>query len=192
MASTADTDNFFKTNVMGHPAGLFVLFFTEMWERFSYYGMRALLVLFLTASLLDEGWGWPRENALALYGTYTSLVYLTPILGGYIADKYMGYRNAVVVGALIMTLGHASMAINLHFAMYLGLFLLVVGNGFFKPNMTSIISQMYEKRPEKQDGAFTLFYMGVNAGAFLGILLCGYIGEEIGWHYGFGLAGIFM
>lgn len=192
MASKTDIDNFFSTNVMGHPAGLFIIFFTEMWERFSYYGMRALLVLFLTSAIMAEGWGWPREQALALYGTYTSLVYLTPILGGYIADKYMGYRNAVVLGALIMTMGHASMAINAHFTMYLGLFFLVLGNGFFKPNMTSIISHMYKNRPEKKDGAYTIFYMGVNAGAFLGILLCGYIGEKVGWHYGFGLAGVFM
>ena len=191
MAETS-TDHFFKNPVLGHPAGLFVLFFTEMWERFSYYGMRALLVLFLTSSLMDEGWGWPREHALALYGTYTSLVYLTPILGGYIADKIIGYRNAVVIGALVMTLGHASMALETHFALYLGLFFLVIGNGFFKPTMTSIISQMYENHSYKKDGAYTIYYMGVNAGAFLGILLCGYLGEEWGWSWGFGLAGIFM
>ncbi len=193
MAATAQTNNdFFKSNVIGHPAGLFVLFFTEMWERFSYYGMRALLVLFLTSSLFDEGWAWPREQALALYGTYTSLVYITPILGGYIADRYMGYRNAVVLGALIMTIGHACMALDTPFTLYLGLFFLVAGNGFFKPNMTSIISHLYVNHPEKKDGAYTIFYMGVNAGAFLGILLCGYVGEQIGWHWGFGLAGIFM
>lgn len=178
--------------VLGHPSGLFVLFFTEMWERFSYYGMRALLVLFLTSSLIDGGWGWPREHALALYGTYTSLVYLTPILGGYLADRVMGYRWAVIIGALAMTLGHASMAIETPFFMYLGLAFLVVGNGFFKPNMTSIISDMYKDHPEKKDGAFTIYYMGVNAGAFLGIMLCGYIGEKVGWGWGFGLAGIFM
>ena len=188
----SSTDQFFKNPVLGHPAGLFVLFFTEMWERFSYYGMRALLVLFLTSSLFDEGWAWPREHALALYGTYTSLVYLTPILGGYIADKIIGYRKAVVIGALLMTLGHAAMAVDTSFALYLGLFFLVVGNGFFKPTMTSIISQMYENHPHKKDGAYTIYYMGVNAGAFLGILLCGYTGEQWGWHWGFGLAGVFM
>ena len=179
--------------VLGHPSGLFILFFTEMWERFSYYGMRALFVLFLTSALFDGGWGWPREHALALYGTYTSLVYLTPIVGGYLADKIMGYRWAVILGAIIMTLGHASMAIEVHpFFMYLGLFLLVAGNGFFKPNMTSIISEMYKDHEDKKDGAFTIYYMGVNAGAFLGIMLCGYIGEKVGWPWGFGLAGIFM
>ncbi len=191
MTSSA-TEQFFKNPVLGHPAGLFVLFFTEMWERFSYYGMRALLVLFLTASLFEEGWAWPREHALSLYGTYTSMVYLTPILGGYIADKIIGYRMAVVVGALLMTLGHASMALDAPLALYLGLFLLVAGNGFFKPTMTSIISQMYENHQHKKDGAYTIYYMGVNAGAFLGILLCGYLGEQWGWHWGFGLAGVFM
>ena len=190
------SNDFFKSNVLGHPAGLFILFFTEMWERFSYYGMRILLVIFLTASLVDGGWGWERQTALALFGTYASLVYLTPIIGGYIADKFIGYRSAVVIGATVMTLGHASMALedilSVKFFLYLGLALLVVGNGFFKPNMTSIISEMYKDHPEKKDGAYTLFYMGVNAGAFLGILLCGYFGEKWSWGAGFGLAGIFM
>ncbi|MCW8979895.1 MAG: oligopeptide:H+ symporter, partial [Altibacter sp.] len=187
-----DIENLFKDKVLGHPAGLFVLFFTEMWERFSYYGMRALLVLFFTASLMDGGWGWPREHAFAIFGTYTSLVYLSTLLGGYMADKKIGYRWAVVIGALLMTLGHACMAIEVPFFIYTGLTLLVFGSGFFKPNMTSIISEMYVDRPEKKDGAYTIFYMGVNAGAFLGILLCGYLGEKVGWSWGFGVAGIFM
>ena len=186
------TEQFFKSTVLGHPSGLFVLFFTEMWERFSYYGMRALLVLFFTASILDEGWGWPREYALALFGTYTGLVYLSTMLGGYFADKIIGFRYAIAVGALLMTLGHACMALETQFFIYLGLTLLVFGSGFFKPNMTSIISEMYKHHENKKDGAFTIFYMGVNAGAFLGILLCGYLGEKVGWSIGFGLAGIFM
>lgn len=181
-----------QQKVLGHPVGLFVLFFTEMWERFSYYGMRAILVLFLTSTFMDGGWEWPRENALALLGTYASLVYLTPIAGGYIADRIIGYRWAVVIGATIMTLGHASMALETPTFLYIGLACLVIGNGFFKPNMTSIISEMYKDHPEKKDGAYTIFYMGVNAGAFLGIMLCGYLGEKVGWSYGFGLAGIFM
>ena len=185
-------DQLFKDKVLGHPAGLFVLFFTEMWERFSYYGMRALLVMFFTASLMDEGWGWPREYAYAIFGTYTSLVYLSTLIGGYFADKIIGYRYAVVIGALLMTLGHGSMALETPFFIYTGLTLLVFGSGFFKPNMTSIISQMYKGRDDQKDGAYTIFYMGVNAGAFLGILLCGYLGEKIGWRWGFGLAGIFM
>jgi POT family proton-dependent oligopeptide transporter len=186
------TDQFFKDNVLGHPAGLFVLFFTEMWERFSFYGMRSLLILFLTASVTDGGWHWTRVNGSAIFGSYVGLVYLSTMMGGYFADKVIGFRWAVVVGALLMTLGHASMAVETEFSIYLGLVLLVFGNGFFKPNMTSIISEMYKDRPEKKDGAYTLFYMGVNAGAFFGILLCGYLGEKVGWSYGFGLAGVFM
>lgn len=190
--SQNSTDQFFKSNVLGHPAGLFVLFFTEMWERFSFYGMRSLLILFLTSSLADNGWAWTRENASSLFGSYVGLVYLSTMLGGYFADKVIGFRWAVMVGAFLMTLGHAAMAVETHFSIYLGLVLLVFGNGFFKPNMVSIISEMYKDRAEKKDGAYTLFYMGVNAGAFFGILLCGYLGEKVGWRYGFGLAGIFM
>ncbi len=183
----------FNSLILGHPQGLFVLFFTEMWERFSYYGMRALLVMFLVSSYGLEGWSWSRENAMALYGTYTSLVYITPIIGGYIADKFLGYRLAVILGALIMTLGHLSMAMEFSsIFLYIGLLLLILGNGLFKPNMTSIVSEMYKEHPQKKDAAYTIFYMGVNSGAFLGILLCGYLGEKISWSYGFGLAGIFM
>ncbi len=193
-STTTSTDSFFKSNVLGHPAGLFVLFFTEMWERFSYYGMRVLLVLFLTSAItgFNPGWGWDRKAALALYGTYTALVYITPIIGGWLADNKIGYRMAVVYGAVIMTLGHLFMAFETETFLYLGILCLIIGNGLFKPNMTSIISHMYKNHPEKKDGAFTLFYMGVNAGAFLGILLCGTIGEKYSWSYGFGLAGIFM
>jgi POT family proton-dependent oligopeptide transporter len=176
----------------GHPPGLFVLFFTEMWERFSYYGMRALFVLFLTSSLADGGWSWDREEALKLYGLYTGLVYLTPILGGYIADKVLGYRMSIIIGALLMTLGHGSMALETEVFFYLGLGLIILGNGLFKPNISSMVGQLYTKNPVKKDAAYTIFYMGINSGAFLGILLCGYIGEKVGWSYGFGLAGIFM
>ena len=186
------TDQFFESNVLGHPSGLYVLFFTEMWERFSYYGMRALLVMFFTSSLLEGGWNWPREHAMAIFGSYVGLVYLSTMLGGYFADKKIGYRWAVLIGALLMSLGHGAMALETPFFIYTGLTLLVFGSGFFKPNMTSIISEMYKDRPEKKDGAYTLFYMGVNAGAFFGILLCGYLGEKVGWSVGFGLAGIFM
>lgn len=193
MGSTSSND-FFKSNVLGHPAGLFVLFFTEMWERFSFYGMRVLLINFLTYAAVgaNPGWEWTAENAGALFGTYAMLLYLTPILGGIIADKLTGYRWAVVIGALIMTLGHAAMALETEFWLYVGLALLVIGTGFFKPNITSIISEMYKDKPEKKDGAYTIFYMGVNAGAFFGMMLCGYLAERIGWSWGFGLAGIFM
>lgn len=194
MSSNTANSDFFKSNVLGHPAGLFVLFFTEMWERFSFYGMRVLLINFLTMAVIgnNPGWGWSAENAGALFGTYAMLLYLTPIAGGIIADKFTGYRGAVVIGAVIMTLGHAAMAIETEFWLYMGLALLVIGTGFFKPNMTSILSEMYKDVPEKKDGAYTIFYMGVNAGAFFGMMLCGYLAEKIGWSYGFGLAGVFM
>jgi POT family proton-dependent oligopeptide transporter len=194
MSETTKNPDFFETQIFGHPAGLFVLFFTEMWERFSFYGMRVLLVNFLTMAVVgyNPGWAWTAENATALFGTYAMLLYLTPILGGIIADKLTGYRWAVVIGAAIMTLGHASMALETEFSLYAGLALLVLGTGFFKPNITSIISEMYKELPEKKDGAYTIFYMGVNAGAFFGMMLCGYLAERIGWSWGFGLAGIFM
>jgi POT family proton-dependent oligopeptide transporter len=165
-----------------------------MWERFSYYGMRAILVLFLTSSIMNEGWGWERDDALILYGWYTGLVYFTPLIGGILADKFLGYRNATVLGAFIMALGHGSMALE-YFSnsfFFLGIALLIVGNGLFKPNISSIVGQLYKDDDIRKDGAYTIFYMGINCGAFLGILLCGYLGENVGWHWGFGLAGIFM
>ena len=189
-----NNDKFFSRTVIGHPAALFVLFFTEMWERFSYYGMRAILVIFLTGAILGDnpGWGWSSSAALSLLGTYAMFAYLAPLAGGWLGDKKIGYRNSVVIGAFLMTLGHASMAVETPTFLYIGITLLVVGTGFFKPNITSIISKMYEGRDDKKDGAFNIFYMGVNAGAFLGIMLCGWVGEKVGWSFGFGLAGIFM
>ena len=182
--------------VLGHPSGLFVLFFTEMWERFSFYGMRVLLINFLTSAIISgspfSGWGWDPIQAGALYGTYAMLLYISPIFGGIMADKYLGYRYAIVIGAGIMTLGHLFMAFDTPLFLYLGLGALVLGTGFFKPNMTSILSEMYKKFPQKKDAAYTIFYMGVNSGAFFGMMLCGYLGEKVGWHWGFGLAGIFM
>ena len=190
----SNTDKFFSKIVIGHPSALFVLFFTEMWERFSYYGMRAILVIFLTGAILGDnpGWGWSSSAALSLLGTYAMFAYLAPLAGGWLGDKKIGYRNAVVLGALLMTLGHASMAVETPTFLYIGISLLVIGTGFFKPNITSIISKIYEGRDDKKDGAFNIFYMGVNAGAFLGIMLCGWVGEKVGWSFGFGLAGIFM
>ena len=187
-------DEINQRTILGHPSGLFTLFFTEMWERFSYYGMRAILVLFLISSLDNEGWGWERKDALLLYAWYTGLVYITPIFGGLLADKFLGYRKAVVIGAFLMTLGHAAMALEVFydFYLYVGLSFLILGNGFFKPNISSMVGQMYKDQGKIKDAAYTIFYMGINSGAFLGILLCGYIGETVNWHYGFGLAGIFM
>ena len=185
---------FFESKVLGHPAGLFVLFFTEMWERFSFYGMRVLLINFLTMAIIgsNPGWEWSASNAGILMGTYASMLYLTPIIGGVIADRYLGYTRAVIIGCIIMTMGHACMAFETKAGLYGGLGLLILGTGFFKPNITSIISQMYKDLPEKKDGAYTIFYMGVNAGAFFGMMLCGYLAEKVGWAWGFGLAGIFM
>lgn len=183
-----------KKTLMGHPVGLFVLFFTEMWERFSFYGMKALLVLFLVSKITDGGWEWSRESAMQLMGYYAGLVYLTPIFGGFIADKITGYKKAILIGAFIMTMGHLSMAfegLNSNF-FYLGLLLMILGNGMFKPNISTMVGQLYPRDSEKKDSGYIIFYMGINAGAFLGMLLCGYIGEKINWHYGFGLAGIFM
>ena len=187
--NTASTKEF---SLLNHKPALFVLFFTEMWERFSYYGMRAIFVLFLTDSFADGGWEWSRERALGLLAIYTSSVYITPLIGGIIADKLLGYQKAVALGALVMTLGHASMALETETTLYLGIAFLIIGNGLFKPNVTSMVSGLYDKYPERKDGAFTIFYMGVNAGGFLGVLLCGFLANNLSYSWGFGLAGIFM
>ena len=193
------TDQFFETQVLGHPAGLFVMFFTEMWERFSYYGMRALLILFLVAKIDDGGWEWSRGEAMSLFGWYVMLVYFLPLLGGWIADNKWGHVKTIIVGASIITMGHASIAIadlslgfDLKFLFYVGLLLIVLGTGLFKPNMSATVGKMYPKDSNKKDGAYTIFYMGVNSGAFIGTLLVGWIGENFSWSLGFGLAGVFM
>ncbi|RKZ56947.1 MAG: hypothetical protein DRR08_20305 [Candidatus Parabeggiatoa sp. nov. 2] len=175
-----------------HPKALYLLFFTEMWERFSYYGMRALLVLFLVSEVSKGGLGWSSAQAGQLYGLYTGLVYVTPLLGGYLADKFLGFRYAVMIGAFLMALGHGSLAFESIFAFYLGLLLLVIGNGFFKPNISSMVGQLYPDGSPLKDSGYTVFYMGINIGAFLGILVCGYLGEKVGWHYGFGAASVGM
>ncbi len=194
--STVKTPSIFDSKVLGHPSGLFVLFFTEMWERFSFYGMRVLLIQYLTAEVIfgnpKSGLGWDVQSASALYGTYVMLLYITPVFGGIIADKLLGSWKSVIIGALIMTIGHAAMAIESDFTFFTGLVCLIIGTGFFKPNMPAILGEMYKNHPEKKDGGFTIFYMGVNAGAFFGMMLCGYFAEKFGWHWGFGLAGIFM
>ena len=189
MSTTSKTNQF---SLLNHKPALFVLFFTEMWERFSYYGMRAIFVLFLTAPFIDGGWEWSNERALGLLGIYTTSVYLTPIIGGWIADKLLGYQKAVALGALAMTVGHASLAFETEFMFYVGVGFLIIGNGLFKPNITSIVSGLYDKYPERKDGAFTIFYMGVNSGGFLGVLLCGFLASNLSYSWGFGLAGIFM
>lgn len=167
------------------PTGLYTLFFTEMWERFSYYGMRALLVLYLVHAL-----GYARGDALHLYAVYTGLVYLTPILGGYIADRWLGTRRAVLVGAMVMALGHFAMAVPA--LLHLALGLLIAGNGFFKPNISTLVGSLYMPDDARRDSGFTIFYMGINLGAFLSPLVCGTLGEKFGWHYGFATAGVGM
>ncbi|MBN2694487.1 peptide MFS transporter [bacterium] len=171
----------------GHPKGLYLLFSVEMWERFSYYGMRALLVLYMTKHLLFD-----TEKAGQVYGWYTGLVYLTPLMGGYLADRYLGARKSILIGGILMSLGHFAMAFPGLPFFYGALLLLIIGNGFFKPNISTIVGQLYDKNDERRDSAFTIFYMGINLGAFFSPLICGTLGEKIGWHWGFGAAGVGM
>lgn len=169
------------------PKGLFLLFFVEMWERFSYYGMRALLVLYMVKSLQ-----FSTEKASHVYGWYTGLVYLTPLLGGYIADRYLGQRKAIVIGGVLMALGHFAMAFPPMPFFFGAMILLIMGNGFFKPNISTVVGSLYEENDPRRDGGFTIFYMGINVGAFFSPLVCGALGEKVGWHYGFGAAGVGM
>jgi proton-dependent oligopeptide transporter, POT family len=171
----------------GHPRVLAYLFFAEAWERFSYYGMRALLVLYLTKSFL-----FGDKAAYAIFGSYTALVYATPVLGGYLADRLLGFRKAVVLGGVLMALGHFAMTVENLQVFYFALGLLICGNGFFKPNISTIVGRLYGPDDPRRDSAFTIFYMGINLGGLLSPLACGYLGERYGWHWGFGLAGIGM
>jgi POT family proton-dependent oligopeptide transporter len=192
--------------LFGHPKGLYVLFFTEMWERFSYYGMRALLILYLTKHFLFG------EQAYAIYGSYTALVYATPVIGGLIADRYLGCRKAVTIGAILLVLGHFGMAFEgpparqiitaqggeilrdplAEQTLYFSLALLITGVGFLKPNISTIVGRLYEPGDRRRDSGFTIFYMGINLGSVLATAACGYLGETYGWRYGFGLAGLGM
>lgn len=187
-----------KAEFAGHPKGLFVLFFAEMWERFSYYGMRALLIFYLT-----QHWLYSDEKASVIYGAYTALVYIAPVLGGYLADKYLGQRKAVLFGAVLLTIGHFLMAfegqeavgheanpmINVFWA---ALAFIIVGSGFLKANISVIVGQLYPRTDVRRDGAYTIFYMGINVGAAVGTIIAGYLGQTYGWAYGFGAAGIGM
>ncbi len=177
-----------QKTLFGHPTGLYMLFFAEMWERFSYYGMRALLVLYIIKGFLSRSDG----EAYAIYGAYTSLVYATPFIGGMIADKLLGARRAVVLGGLLMAAGHLVMTIESEIPFFIALALLIVGNGFFKPNISTIVGSLYPEASPRRDAGFTIFYIGINLGAAMAPLLCGYVGEQYGWHYGFGLATIGM
>jgi len=197
MATTANSDatGYDSKTILGHPRGLFILFFAEMWERFSYYGMRALLIFYLT-----QHWLFSDERSSVIYGAYTALVYITPVLGGYLADRYLGQRKAVVFGAVLLTFGHFMMgfegrggddsaSLNVF---WLALAFIIVGSGFLKANISVIVGQLYPRTDVRRDGAYTIFYMGINLGAALGSLLCGYLGQTYGWSYGFGAAGVGM
>ena len=176
----------------GHPRGLATLFFTEMWERFSYYGMRALLILFLTASVERGGLGFSVAKSGVIYGMYNAMVYLLSLPGGWIADRVLGQRRAVLYGGIVIACGHFSMALAGITTFYLGLCLIVLGTGLLKPNISTMVGALYSEHDHRRDAGFSIFYMGINIGAFLSPLACGYVGERINWHWGFGLAGVGM
>ena len=176
----------------GHPRGLSTLFFTEMWERFSYYGMRALLLLYMTAPLSAGGLGFDAAQGGAIYGLYTSMVYMMALPGGWIADRLIGQRRAVLYGGILIASGHFSMAVPSLATFYLGLFLIVIGTGLLKGNVSVIVGQLYAPEDTRRDAGFSIFYMGINLGAFIAPLICGYLGQEISWHLGFGAAGVGM
>lgn len=177
-----------QSRVLGHPAGLYTLFFAEMWERFSYYGMRALLVLYMLKGFL----GYGDTQAYTVYGAYTALVYMTPFIGGLLADRILGQRLAVIIGGLLMAAGHLLMTIESEWPFFFALALLICGNGFFKPNISTTVGTLYGPTDRKRDDGFNIFYTGINLGAAMSPLLCGFVGETYGWHYGFGLATIGM
>ncbi|MGN7783310.1 peptide MFS transporter [Niabella sp. 22666] len=169
------------------PRQLYLLFFAEMWERFSFYGMKALLIAYMVTELkFDE------PKSYGILGAYSALVYTMPMLGGMLADRFLGYRRAVIYGGILMTIGHLVLALPQEWSFFYGMAFIICGNGFFKPNISSLVGTLYEENDPRRDSGFSLFYMGINIGAALGGLLCGYVGQRINWHYGFGLAGIFM
>ena len=175
-----------------HPKGLYTLFFTEMWERMSYYGMRGILVLFMTASILDGGLQFDNVSASAIYGIYSACVYLVALLGGWLADRHIGQQKAILYGGMIIMLGHFLLAFTNLQTFYLGLIFVVLGTGLLKPNISAIVGGLYENDLNKKESGFTIFYMAINIGSVLGFFICGYLGENVGWHYGFGAAGIGM
>jgi len=178
----------------GHPIGLRTLFLTEMWERMSYYGMRALLVLYMTGAVtgFNPGLGWSQVESQAIYGIYSGMVYFMVVPGGWIADNILGHQKAVLIGALIIALGHFTLAIPIEQTFFLGLIFVVLGTGLLKGNISTIVGQLYEGQDDKRDSGYTIFYMSINIGSTLGFLICSYLGEKIGWHWGFGAAGIGM
>ncbi|HIP32346.1 MAG TPA: MFS transporter [Crocinitomicaceae bacterium] len=176
-----------EQTLFGHPKGLFYLFFAELWERFSFYGMRALLMLYMTQYLMYDD-----KMSFGIFAAYGSLVYVTPLIGGIVADKILGYKKSIILGGILMAAGHFILTIEHPITFYSALALLIVGNGFFKPNISSFVGSLYQKGDERRDSGFMIFYMGVNIGGWIAPLLCGWLGITYGWHYGFGLAGIGM
>ncbi|MGS2740376.1 peptide MFS transporter [Sinomicrobium sp. M5D2P17] len=183
-----------QRELFGHPAGLYILFFTEMWERFSYYGMRALFTLFLVAETTSKnpGFGWTNGEALSLYGWYTMLVYVSSIPGGWLADRILGQKKTVMLGGALLCVGHTILALNSEISFYVGCFFVILGVGCLKPNISSMVGGLYKPKDERRDLGFYIFYMGINIGGFTAPIICGYVGEKINWHYGFGLAAIGM
>ena len=181
---------------LGHPKGLVTLFFTEMWERMSYYGMRALLVLFMTGGLtgFNPGLGWSQIEAQAIYGIYVGLVYFMVVPGGWLADNLLGHQKAVLYGAVVIALGHLALAVPINETFFLGLALVVLGTGLLKGNISTIVGRLYENQgmEDKRDAGYTIFYMSINIGSTIGFVVCGYLGEKVGWHWGFGAAAVGM
>ncbi|HEA28478.1 MAG TPA: MFS transporter [Leeuwenhoekiella sp.] len=190
----AETARVPQKQLFGHPVGLYVLFFTEMWERFSYYGMRAILTLYLVEKTTGDnpGLGWTDMESLSLYGWYTMLVYVMSIPGGIVADKLLGQKKTVLLGGILLVIGHGILAVEEIWAFYSGLLLIILGVGMLKPNVSTMVGGLYKEGDIRRDKGFTIFYIGINLGAFLSSLIVGYVGENIGWHYGFGLAGVGM
>ncbi len=178
--------------IKNHPKGLKVLFFTEMWERMSYYGMRGLLVLFMTSSIVDGGLNFDNVSASAIYGIYAGSVYLATLPGGWIGDNIIGQQKTILYGGIIIMLGHLSLAVPNINTFYIGLLLVVIGTGLLKPNISAIVGSLYDNNKELKEAGFTIFYLSINIGSILGFFICGYLGENIGWHYGFAAAGIGM
>ncbi len=176
----------------GHPRGLSTLFFTEMWERFSYYGMRAFLILYMTASVANGGLGFDDRHAASIYGNYVGSVWLTPIVGGLIADRFLGQYRSVLLGGSIIALGHFTLAFKTLSTFYAGLVLIVIGTGLLKPNVSTIVGSLYEDGDARRDAGFSVFYMGINLGAFIGPLIAGGLAQKVDWHLGFAIAGVGM
>jgi POT family proton-dependent oligopeptide transporter len=188
MATPTASDRAF----FGHPRGLSTLFFTEMWERFSYYGMRALLLIYMTRPVSEGALGFDAATGGAIYALYTSMVYLATVPGGWIADRLIGPRRAVLYGGIFIASGHFSMAVNVLPMFYLGLFLIVIGTGLLKGNVSVIVGKLYGEKDQRRDAGFSIFYMGINLGAFIAPIICGYLGERVNWHLGFACAGVGM